>query len=80
MERRYTQIQVSIVLICSSWKQRVTDVFPAEFVSPAAVRSALKREKGAKYGARKLAEEESRGRKELRRLEEDELAVSKVFS
>ncbi|TCD66185.1 Ribosome bioproteinsis protein brx1 [Steccherinum ochraceum] len=51
-----------------------------EFVSPAAVRSALKREKGAKYGMRKLAEEESRGRKEGRKLEEDELAVSKVFA
>ncbi|KAH8106863.1 ribosome biogenesis protein BRX1 [Cristinia sonorae] len=51
-----------------------------EFVSPAAVRSAIKREKGAKYGMRKLAEEESRGRREGRRLEEDDLAVSKVFA
>lgn len=53
--------------------------FP-EFISPAAVRSALKREKGDKYGKRKDAEQERVGRKELRRLEEDELAVSKVFS
>ncbi|KAF9817851.1 hypothetical protein IEO21_03193 [Rhodonia placenta] len=51
-----------------------------EFISPAAVRSALKREKGDKYGKRKDAEQERVGRKELRRLEEDELAVSKVFS
>ncbi|OSX65578.1 hypothetical protein POSPLADRAFT_1054318 [Postia placenta MAD-698-R-SB12] len=51
-----------------------------EFISPAAVRSALKREKGDKYGKRKDAEQERVGRKELRRLEEDELAVAKVFS
>ncbi|TFK54706.1 ribosome biogenesis protein BRX1 [Heliocybe sulcata] len=51
-----------------------------EFVSPSAVRSAIKRERGNKYGMRKQAEQDRSGRKELRRLEEDELAVSKVFS
>ncbi|THH27047.1 hypothetical protein EUX98_g7140 [Antrodiella citrinella] len=51
-----------------------------EFVSPSAVRSALKREKGTKYGQRKDAEQQSFGRREGRRLEEDELAVSKVFA
>ncbi|CAL1705245.1 unnamed protein product [Somion occarium] len=51
-----------------------------EFVSPAAVRSALKREKGSKYGMRKLAEEERYGREAARKREEDELAVSKVFA
>lgn len=51
-----------------------------EFVSPAAVRSALNREKGNKYKVRKFAEEERSGRREGRRLEEDELAVAKVFA
>ncbi|OBZ69172.1 Ribosome biogenesis protein BRX1 [Grifola frondosa] len=51
-----------------------------EFISPAAVRSALKREKGEKYVSRKHAEEDKSGRKERRRREEDELAVAKVFS
>jgi hypothetical protein len=51
----------------------------AEFVSPAAVRSALKQTKGEKYRHRKDAEEESSRRREGRRREEDELAVSRVF-
>ncbi|KAI0340074.1 Brix-domain-containing protein [Trametopsis cervina] len=51
-----------------------------EFVSPAAVRSALNRERGQKYGNRKDAEEERSGRKEARKREEDELAVAKVFA
>ncbi|KAH6917181.1 ribosome biogenesis protein BRX1 [Coprinopsis sp. MPI-PUGE-AT-0042] len=51
-----------------------------EFVSPAAVRSALRRRQGTKYGERKKAEEETLRRKENRILPEDELAVSKVFS
>jgi ribosome biogenesis protein BRX1 len=51
-----------------------------EFISPAAVRSAMKREKGIKYGVRKESQEESLKRKELRRREEDELAVPKVFA
>ena len=57
----------------------LTDV-PAEFISPAAVRSALRREKGDKYGKRKTAETERAERKERRKREEDELAVSKVFA
>ncbi|KAI0929029.1 hypothetical protein AcW1_006088 [Taiwanofungus camphoratus] len=51
-----------------------------EFISPAAVRSALKREKGDKYGKRKHAEHERSGRKERRKREEDELTTAKVFS
>lgn len=51
-----------------------------EFVSPAAVRSAMRREKGMKYGSRKDAEEKQLSRKEGRKLPEDELAVSKVFA
>ncbi|KAF7793272.1 hypothetical protein EIP86_004383 [Pleurotus ostreatoroseus] len=51
-----------------------------EFVSPAAVRSLLRREKGDKYGNRKQAELEQAQRKENRKLEENELAVSKVFA
>ncbi|EPT04104.1 hypothetical protein FOMPIDRAFT_1022173 [Fomitopsis schrenkii] len=51
-----------------------------EFISPAAVRSALRREKGDKYGKRKTAETERADRKERRKREEDELAVSKVFA
>ncbi|KIP06039.1 hypothetical protein PHLGIDRAFT_107445 [Phlebiopsis gigantea 11061_1 CR5-6] len=51
-----------------------------EFVSPAAVRSAIRREKGSKYGSRKQAEQEQLERKERRKRPEDELAVSKVFA
>ncbi|KAI0053870.1 Brix-domain-containing protein [Auriscalpium vulgare] len=51
-----------------------------EFVTPAAVRSAVRREKGSKYRERKLAQSERAGRKEERKLDEDELAVSKVFA
>ncbi|KZT71423.1 Brix-domain-containing protein [Daedalea quercina L-15889] len=51
-----------------------------EFISPAAIRSALKRQKGDRYGKRKAAEVERTERKEGRRREEDELAVSKVFA
>ncbi|KAK7693801.1 hypothetical protein QCA50_003373 [Cerrena zonata] len=51
-----------------------------EFVSPAAVRSALNREKGDKYGQRKHAEYERAERGAARKLDEDQLAVPKVFS
>ncbi|TFK30101.1 ribosome biogenesis protein BRX1 [Coprinopsis marcescibilis] len=51
-----------------------------EFISPAAMRSALRRQQGGKYGQRKKAEEETSKRKDLRQMEEDELAVSKVFA
>ncbi|KAJ7172247.1 ribosome biogenesis protein BRX1 [Mycena filopes] len=51
-----------------------------EFISPTAVRSAIRREQGTKYGQRKDAEQESSQRKELRKRDEDELAVSKVFA
>ncbi|KAG6334770.1 hypothetical protein ID866_4322 [Astraeus odoratus] len=51
-----------------------------EFITPAAIRSVLKQQKGAKYRNRKDAQEESARRKELRRREEDALSVSKVFA
>lgn len=51
-----------------------------EFISPAAVRSLQRREKGGKYNYRKDAQEEQGRRKEMRRLEENELAVAKVFA
>ena len=52
----------------------------SEFVSPAAVRSAIRREKGDKYKKRKDTEAERSERREDRRREEDELAVHKVFA
>ncbi|KAG5633860.1 hypothetical protein DXG03_006553, partial [Asterophora parasitica] len=51
-----------------------------EFISPTAVRSALRREKGNKYSHRKDAEEETQRRKESRQRGEDDLAVHKVFA
>jgi ribosome biogenesis protein BRX1 len=54
--------------------------FVAEFISPAAVRSAIRREQGQRYNNRKDAEEDQSRRKELRKRDEDELAVSKVFA
>ena len=50
-----------------------------EFVSPAAVRSALKKTQGERYRLRKEGEEESLRRREGRKREEDDLAVPKVF-
>ncbi|ESK86734.1 ribosome biogenesis protein brx1 [Moniliophthora roreri MCA 2997] len=51
-----------------------------EFVSPAAARSAIRREKGQKYNIRKNAEDEFSRRKEQQTRGEDELAVSKIFA
>lgn len=51
-----------------------------EFISPTAVRSAIRREKGGKYKYRKDTQAESTRRKEMRKLGEDDLAVSKVFA
>lgn len=51
-----------------------------EFVSPAAVRAATRRQKGDKYRMRQEAQKERDSRKEGRRLEEDELAFRKVFA
>jgi ribosome biogenesis protein BRX1 len=44
------------------------------------MRSALRRRLGDKYAMRKHQEEERNVRKEANRLEEDELAVAKVFA
>ncbi|PFH54146.1 hypothetical protein AMATHDRAFT_135796 [Amanita thiersii Skay4041] len=51
-----------------------------EFVSPAAVRSILRSQKGDRYNKRKDAEEEAKRRKAMRQRCDDELAVSKVFA
>ncbi|EKM82480.1 hypothetical protein AGABI1DRAFT_111094 [Agaricus bisporus var. burnettii JB137-S8] len=51
-----------------------------EFISPAAVRSLQRREKGDKYNYRKDAQVEQEKRKDMRRLAEDELAVANVFA
>lgn len=51
-----------------------------EFISPTAIRSAIRREKGGKYKYRKDTQAESSRRKEMRKLGEDDLAVSKVFA
>jgi len=50
-----------------------------EFISPTAIRTAIRREKSSKYNYRKDTQVETTRRKEMRKLEEDELAVSKVF-
>ncbi|KAI5124294.1 hypothetical protein M0805_008902 [Coniferiporia weirii] len=51
-----------------------------DFISPAAVRSSIRREKGDKYRERKETEMDRDERREERRREEDELAVHKVFA
>ena len=51
-----------------------------EFISPTAIRSAIRREKGGKYKYRKDTQAETTRRKEMRKLGEDDLAVSKVFA
>ncbi|KAF8226736.1 Brix-domain-containing protein [Tricholoma matsutake] len=51
-----------------------------EFISPSAVRSALRREQGGKYNRRKDAEVESTRRKEMRKRGESDLAVARVFA
>jgi len=50
-----------------------------EFISPTAIRTAIRREKSSKYNYRKDTQVETTRQKEMRKLEEDELAVSKVF-
>lgn len=54
--------------------------YPSEFVSPAAIRSSIRKEHAKKYNVRKDAEQEESRRKEQRKRDEDELAVSKVFA
>jgi len=51
-----------------------------EFVSPAAVRAATRRQKGDKYRMRQQAQTERSTRREERRLDEDDLAFRKVFA
>jgi hypothetical protein len=72
----------SQIRVCSKYskKERCCLSTLSEFISPSAVRSAIRREQGTKYGHRKDAEQESSKRKELRKRDEDDLAVSKVFA
>lgn len=74
--------QCSRTLVCDYDKtaRYVAYIVVLEFVSPAAMRMAAKREKGGKYNTRKEAEAETQKRREMRKGEEDELAVSKVFA
>ena len=51
-----------------------------EFVSPALVRSARRKEKGERYRERKLAQQERGIRQTERKREEDPLAVAKIFA
>jgi len=51
-----------------------------EFISPTAVRTAIRKEHSKKYNVRKNAESDAHIRKERRKRDEDELAVSKVFA
>jgi ribosome biogenesis protein BRX1 len=51
-----------------------------EYVSPSAVRQVERKAKGIKYKVRKAVEHERATRKENQKLEEDELAVRKVFA
>ena len=51
-----------------------------DFISPTAVRSAIRHEKGEKYKLRKEAELERQERREDQELSEDELAVRNVFA
>lgn len=57
-----------------------TESFVVEFISPTAVRSAIRQEKGEKYRQRKEEELERQERREDQELSEDELAVRNVFS
>jgi len=50
-----------------------------EFVTPTSIRAAIKQAKGNRYAVRQHAQAERTGRKENNRLEEDPLAVSKIF-
>jgi ribosome biogenesis protein BRX1 len=76
--RQYTRTLVSRGSHCSV--KRLMEHHSTEFISPAAVRSAFRRQKGGKYNYRKDAEEAGSRRKEARKRGEDELAVSKVFA
>jgi len=79
VERQYILILVSFSSLAVVASECMNHYF-VEFISPAAVKSLARREKGGKYNYRKDAEQEQLQRKEMRRLGEDELAVSKVFT
>lgn len=76
MVQPYIQIQVRLV----SSNELYSSKMHSEFVTPTSIRAAARREKGDSYAMRKHAQSERTGRQEGRRLEEDQLAVSKVFS
>ena len=75
----YTFLRFFDIVLCSLLLSP-TNTPPLEFVSPASVRAAIRREKGDKYRNRKDAEVEQARRKESHKRGEDDLAVSKVFA
>jgi hypothetical protein len=75
--RRYFLTQVCAI---ASFEYDLLTRCHEEFISPASVRSAIRREQGKKYRNRKEQQQEFAQRKEGMRREEDELAVSKVFA
>ena len=77
MALQYTLTLVRLFITCGGLSCHYITL---EFISPTAVRSAIRREKGGKYKYRKDTQAESTRRKEMRKLGEDDLAVSKVFA
>jgi hypothetical protein len=76
-------IQCSLTLVrllSSTCGRHLCHYVTLEFISPTAIRSAIRREKGGKYNNRKDTQAETTRRKEMRKLGEDDLAVSKVFA
>ena len=75
------QCTLTLVRLSSSTYGRLLyNYIILEFISPTAIRSAIRREKGGKYKYRKDTQAETIRRKEMRKLGEDDLAVSKVFA
>ena len=73
----FIPIQVCTLLQIARSCSRILSI---EYVTPSSVRSMMRQTKGDKYRQRKEAQEETSKRKELRKREEDVLAVSKVFA
>ena len=78
MVPRYFPILVRALSSTCGWTP-VSFIIYLEFISPTAIRSAIRREKSGKYKYRKDTQAEITRRKEMRKLGEDDLAVPKVF-
>jgi ribosome biogenesis protein BRX1 len=68
------------IISCASLSWSLTLPVHPEYVSPSAMRQAERKAKGIKYKVRKAVENERATRKGNQKLEEDELAVRKVFA